>query len=261
MRDTLAPLDARHTLGLFAPARYLAFLILARAPRIARGAGAVADRSVPPGRVMSAMMGGMDERVPADGMARYRQVIKLLSDDELVARIEATEPLPDAGDDDPAWLEDATCDRAEFLLAAADAIGERRLLRAIAPLFQRAALGDANEMMQGLRHGPERAAALDWQALTGIMRPLTRHPRAGCRRWAVRELGVLRAPQALEDLVLALGDEQPLVRSEACMSLGMLGKAVPATRQRIRARLQDATEHDTSSEVRRDAQSAIDWLA
>src|SRR5215469_13396358 len=148
MRDTLAPLDARHTLGLFVSARYLAFLILARAPRIARGAGAVADRSVPPGRVMSAMMGGMDERVPADGMARYRQVIKLLSDDELVARIEATEPLPDAGDDDPAWLEDATWDRAEFLLAAADAIGERRLLRAIAPLFQRAALGDAYEMMQ-----------------------------------------------------------------------------------------------------------------
>lgn len=68
--------------------------------------------------------------------------------------ITALEPLPDADDDDPAWLRDATWERAEFLLAAADAIGERRLVRAIAPLFQRAAVGDGYEMMQGLRHGP-----------------------------------------------------------------------------------------------------------
>jgi len=194
-------------------------------------------------------------------MRRHREVIELLSDDELIARIEGTEPLPDAGDDDPAWLMDATWDRAEFLLAAAEAVGERRLLRAIAPLFQRAALGDGYEMMQNLRHGPERAAAPDWQVLASIMRPLTCYHRAGCRRWAVRELGLLRDPQVLGDLVSALADEQPLVRSEACTSLGMLGEAVPATRQQIRARLQDTAEHDEASEVRRNAQSAIDWMA
>lgn len=203
----------------------------------------------------------MDERAPADGIRRHRHVIEALSDDELIARIEGTEPLPDADDHDRAWLEDATWDRSEFLLAAADAIGERRLLRAIAPLYQRAALGDAYEMMQNLRHGPERAVAPDWQVLTSIMRPLTRHHQAGCRRWAVRELGILRDPQALDDLVSALGDEQPLVRSEACASLGTLGEAVLATRQQIRARLQDTAEHDKSSEVRRDAQAAIDWMA
>ena len=131
----------------------------------------------------------MDVRVPADGIGHHREAIERLSDDELIARIEGTEPLPDADDDDPAWLEDATWDRAEFLLAAADAIGERRLLRAIAPLFERAAIGDGYEMMRGLRHGPERAADPDWPALAGIMRPLTHHRRAGCRRWAVRELG------------------------------------------------------------------------
>jgi len=79
----------------------------------------------------------MDERAPADGIRRHRKVIGPLSDDELTARIEGLRRLPDADDDDPAWLEDATWDRAEFLLAAADAIGERRLLQAIAPLFQR----------------------------------------------------------------------------------------------------------------------------
>jgi hypothetical protein len=114
---------------------------------------------------------------------------------------------------------------------SSDEIGERRLLRAIAPLFQRAVLGDAYEMMQNLRHGPERAAAPDWQALTSIMRLLTRHHRAGCRRWAARELGILRDSQALDDLVAALGDEQPLVRSEACTSLEMPGQAVPAALQ------------------------------
>jgi len=201
----------------------------------------------------------MNERAPADGISRHRQVIGSLSDDELIARIESTEPLPDAGDDDPAWLEDAAWDRAEFLLAAADAIGER-LLTAIAPLFQRAALGDANEMMQGLRHGPERAAAPDWHALTAIMSPLTRYDRAGCRRWAVRELGILRAPQALQDLLSALEDEQPLVRSEACLSLSMLGQSAPATRQPIRACLRAVAEHDTSGEVRTDAQRAIKAL-
>jgi HEAT repeat protein len=202
----------------------------------------------------------MGERAPANGIRRHRQAIEPLSDDELIARMEGTEPLPDANDDDPAWLEDATWDRAEFLLAAADAIGERRLLRAIAPLFQRAALGDGYEMMQGLRHGPERAAAPDWQTLTGIMRPLTRHHRAGCRRWAVRELGILRDPQALDDLISALGDEQPLVRSEACVSLSMLGQAVPATREPMRARLKAIAEHDTSSEVRSDARRALEEI-
>jgi HEAT repeat protein len=203
----------------------------------------------------------MDARAPADGIRRHRQVIKSLSDDELIARIEGLGPLPDADDDDPAWLEDATWDRAGFLLAAADAIGERRLVRAIAPLFQRAALGDGYEMMQGLRHGPERAAAPDWQLLTGIMRPLTRYQRAGCRRWAVRELGILRDLQALDDLVSALGDEEPLVRSEACRSLGMLGQAAPPARRQVRAHLHATAAHDTSSEVRRHAQWAIDTIA
>jgi HEAT repeat protein len=92
------------------------------------------------------------------------------------------------------------------------------------------------------------------------MRPLTRHHRAGCRRWAVREVGILRDPQTLDDLMSALADEQPLVRSEACMSLSMLGQAVPATRQPIRTHLKAIAEYDTSREVRTDAQQAIEAI-
>jgi len=58
----------------------------------------------------------------------------------------------------------------------------------------------------------------------------------------------------------ALGDEQPLVRSEACVSLSMLGQAVPAAREPMRARLKAIAEHDTSSEVRSDAQKAIEEI-
>jgi hypothetical protein len=180
----------------------------------------------------------MDERAPAEGIRRHREVIGPLSDDELIARIKALEPLPDADDDDPAWLEDATWDRAMT-----------KALHHFVAIY---------EMMQGLRHGPERAVAPDWQVLTSIMRPLTRDQRAGCRRWAVRELGILRDLQALDDLVPALGDDEPLVRSEACASLGALSQAALQARPQIRALLQATAGHDTSSEVRRHAQWAIE---
>src|SRR5437016_14558362 len=71
----------------------------------------------------------VDERVPADGIRRHREVIGPLSDDELIARIQTLEPLPDADDDDPAWLEDATwtgqssCSRPPMRLASGASSG------------------------------------------------------------------------------------------------------------------------------------------
>jgi HEAT repeat protein len=202
----------------------------------------------------------MERRVPAEGIRLHSRVIAALSDDELISRITRSEPLPDADDDDPAWLEDATWDRLEFLLAAADAIGDRQLVDAIGPLFQRAALGDGYDLMQGLRHGVERAVAQNWSLLADIMRQLTRDRHGGCRRWAVRELGILRDPRALNELGAALSDVQPLVRCEACMSLGMLAEAMPDACPEIRARLQRAATADISSEVRRHAQYALERI-
>lgn len=63
---------------------------------------------------------------PLRASRRHSAVIGPLSDDELIARFTSLEPLPDARGRRPAWLEDATWDRAEFLLAAADAIGQLR---------------------------------------------------------------------------------------------------------------------------------------
>jgi hypothetical protein len=104
------------------------------------------------------------------------------------------------------------------------------------------------EMMQGLRHGAERAVAGDWQALAAILRPLTRDSRAGCRRWAVRELGILHDAKAVDNLTAALADEQPLVRSEACMSLGVLSQtAEPRISQQIQAQLLPVAGHDSTA--------------
>ncbi len=58
----------------------------------------------------------------------------------------------------------------------------------------------------------------------------------------------------------ALGDEEPLVRSEACTSLGMLSQAELHARPQIRACLQPIAELDTSGEVRRHAQWAIETI-
>lgn len=180
-----------------------------------------------------------------------------MSDDELVALLGAVEPLPDVDYDDAAWDVDATWDRLELLLAIADAIGERRLVRAIAPLFARAGLDDPGDLMQGLRHGPERAVASGRQ-LAEILVPLLPHARAGCRRWVVRELGILREPDTLPYLLAALEDPEPRVREETCSSLSMLAQVHGA--ETIRGVLMRVTEQDVSDRVRREARQCLDGL-
>ena len=150
----------------------------------------------------------MREPTPADRIRAHRASFHGQTDDQILAIIRSMGPLPDGAESDPVWDDDANLQRVELLIALADEVGDRRLVVGIAPLFERAALGDVFEMMQGIRHGPERAVEPDWGVLTAIMRPLAQHERAGCRRWAVRELGVLRDPAAFDDLVARLEDTE-----------------------------------------------------
>ena len=161
------------------------------------------------------------------------------------------DPLPDGSESDPVWDDDANLQRVELLIALADEVGDRRLVAGIAPLFERAALGDVFEMMQGIRHGAERAVEPAWGLLTAIMRPLAQHKRAGCRRWAVRELGVLRDSSALDDLVASLEDAEEQVRAEACMSLVMLRRDISEDqRSDLRRHLESVERNDDSALVR-----------
>lgn len=90
------------------------------------------------------------------------------------------------------------------------------------------------------------------------MRPLTRHERAGCRRWSVRELGILRDPAVVRDVIAALDDPEPLVRSEAAMSLGMCLHVLEGMpRAAIREALARVAEADSSADVRNAAREAL----
>jgi hypothetical protein len=197
----------------------------------------------------------MSSRTLAPGVARYRLTIDKLSDARFMSLLEDLRPLPDT-DDDPRWQDDLTWDGLELLLACADSVGDRRLIEAIAPVFRAASLGGAFGHMQGIRHGPERAVDPDWRALAQVMRTLTHDPRAGCRRWSVRELGILRYKESLDDLVAALRDPEPTVRCEACCSLSALGSECTAPRQLIRSALSELAQGDESAAVRQAAAEA-----
>ena len=194
----------------------------------------------------------MNERF--DGPPQLRS----LSDEELISLLRGMDPLPDVDDLDPAWTE-ATLGRAEDLVRIADAIGERRLTAAIAPLYGLAPLGDAFGLMLGLRHGPERSVEPHYARLTEILIPLAQHPRGGSRRWAINELGILRDPLAAGPLIDALSDPLPIVREEACRGLGMsLGIYEPSTRRRAIESLTHVALDDVAEPVRRSAARVLE---
>ena len=204
----------------------------------------------------------MAERIPAEGIRRHREILDRLADDIFIERLLALPPLPQTDDDDPAWDDDETWDRAEQLIAFADAIGDRGLTDAIPPLFERAALGDAYEMMRSIRHGPERAVGGDRQSLVQVMIPLVSSRNPGCRRWAVRELGTLRDPATLPIVLNATADPEAWVRDEACNSVAMIIEATKARASpAVRERLHDIAREDESAMVRKTAASVAAELA
>jgi hypothetical protein len=108
-------------------------------------------------------------------------------------------------------------------VATSTVIGERGWVRAIVPLFERAAKGDLYGTMLSIRHGPERAMS-DVAGFAPMLEPLIKHQRAGTRQWSVRELGILRQRSSLQPLLDALADEEGEVRVEARQSLEMLAQ-------------------------------------
>lgn len=167
----------------------------------------------------------MAEVSPAEAIQRHRAELRVLDEDAFLA---AVERLPALADSDAAvWEQEESWDDAYRLIAAADVIGERGWVRAVVPVFERAARGDLYETMPSIRHGPERAMGSDVAGFAALLEPLTKHPRAGTRQWSVRELGILRQRSSVQPLVDALADEDAQVREEAWVSLGMLGQVHP----------------------------------
>lgn len=167
----------------------------------------------------------MAEVSPAEAIQRHRAELRVLDEDAFLAAVDRLSALADS--DAAVWEQEELWDDAYRLIAAADVIGERGWVRAIVPVFERAARGDLYETMQSIRHGPERAMGSDAAGFAALLEPLTKQPRAGTRRWSVRELGILRQHSSVQPLVDALGDDDVEVREEAWVSLGMLGQVHP----------------------------------
>lgn len=164
------------------------------------------------------------EESPAVRIEQHRTQLRGLDEEEFLAAIRSIPALADS--DSAIWDQEEPWADAYRLLAAADVIGERGWIRGVVPAFERAAKGDLYEVMQDIRHGPERAA--EAAELAALLEPLTKHERAGTRQWSVRELGILRQRSSLQPLVDALrDDDDEEVRGEARTSLEMLGQVHP----------------------------------
>ncbi|GIG21587.1 hypothetical protein Cch01nite_23110 [Cellulomonas chitinilytica] len=156
-------------------------------------------------------------------------------EDDLLAEMSFWVPLPDEAD--PRWddEDDAWADAAR-LLSAADASGEHGWQEVAVRVYEHAADWDAHGMMQGIRHGPERAFPGEpgSAAFARRLEPLTEQVRTGTRLWAVRELGILRQLSSLPSLLDRTQDPSPAVAAAAVVSVEMLGQRHPLARQHAR---------------------------
>jgi epoxyqueuosine reductase len=84
--------------------------------------------------------------------------------------------------------------------------------------------------------------------------PLERPGYGGLRRNAAIVLGNLRDPAALPELLMALNDEEPLVRGAAAWAVATIGDRT-CTKQ-----LLVSLEHEQDSTVREELRLAIDRL-
>jgi hypothetical protein len=116
------------------------------------------------------------------------------TDDEILAELAAFPPLAD--ESDPCWKDDSYWQTANLYLALAEIVATRKLRPAIKLLLERAAYGDPNEIMSGLRHILEAIVNPDWIFLTEVCLEVAQSPRLGTQLWAIDELVLLEDPRA-----------------------------------------------------------------
>ena len=192
-----------------------------------------------------------------DMVSPYRSRLAALADQELLDSLSSLQALPD--ESDPRWDEENSTvwDLTGELLAHADEVAARRLARGVALLLEKACFGDPGETMRGLRHSFESAVDADWAALAAICTEALASARPGTRLWAVNELAILRDPNSIDALALALGDDEPAVRGEACLAGEMLAQQHPDIASALLPTLVTLAARDEDAGVRRRAERAV----
>jgi hypothetical protein len=149
-----------------------------------------------------------DERKPYQVIADMVAARASVSDADILAELSALSPLPD--EDDPAWDDEATWQRANLFVALADVAATRRLKPAIRLLLDRACYGDPGEIFRGLRHASEAIVNPQWSELTDICLEAARSARLGTQLWAIDQLAILddeRARPVFEEAIRSAPQE------------------------------------------------------
>jgi hypothetical protein len=166
---------------------------------------------------------------PIDTINRVFAELRPLTDDELLARLEAVPALAD--EDDPAWNSEDYWQRVAYpYLAFADVAAERKLRRAVRLLLERACYGDPGEIMRGLRHPLEAIFNPDWTALADEYLAAARGRRLGTRRWAIAGLAVVDDLRAGRVFEASVREDPADISSYAKIGLKRLARGGPAAR-------------------------------
>lgn len=169
----------------------------------------------------------LNEPSPAEFVATHYADLASLADESMfLAAVVQIPPLADS--DDAQWNDYDAWNDVYRLLAAAKVVGLRGWRSGVLPIFERVALGDLNETMESIRHGPEQAFSNDSDAFLDLLEPLTAHARAGTRQWSVDELGIYGELRSLPFILGAVHDPVDLVRDAARGSLRRLARHHPA---------------------------------
>jgi hypothetical protein len=153
-------------------------------------------------------------------IAELVATLSLKTDDELLSELSAMSPLLD--ESDPSWETDEYWQTANLYLALAQIVASRKLRPAIKLLLDRAAYGDPNEIMRGLRHCLEAISSPDWSFLTDVCLEAAQSSRLGTKLWAIDELAILEDPRAKSTFEEAVKKEPEEIRWRAENGLNRL---------------------------------------
>jgi hypothetical protein len=208
------------------------------------------------------MKSGSGRVTAHDVVERRRLEMHALSEQELHDRLSALPPLPDSGASDPGWNLEASWEALCWLLALSDEAGQRRLPGLAFDLVGHAPLDDPWDLTDSLRRGVE-ASFPDRHALSEAMATLAHNDRAGARRWAVRELGLLAEQDRSPYLVqLAKEDAVAEIRAEAIGALGRLWIEISDEKRRTMEReLTSILQTDPDQRVRLAARHLLEEVA
>jgi hypothetical protein len=143
------------------------------------------------------------------------------SDQEVLAKLAAVEPLPD--ESDPRWNDDTFWfDVAYRFLGLGEVAASRKLRPAVRLMLERACYGDPGETMRGLRHTFEAIYKPDWKSLADEYLALARAPRLGTRLWAIDSLIVVDDPRAIPVFEASVREDPEDIRWRAEIGLKRL---------------------------------------